>query len=520
LKNRTEFRAFFSSAKFVKASSIFRKTSVYVFFIILFFVGLIVFKDYGVSWDEPIQRQYGINVYEYVFHGDKALLSDRHRYYGPVFELFLVTIEKFFHVNKVREVFLLRHFINYCVFYLGALFFYLLSKKLFNRRLYGVLAVLGLLLCPRIFAHSFFNSKDLPFLAFFIIAIYTLFCFLEKKNIGCAVGHALACALVADIRVLGGLVVVITVLYVLAEIIRKEECRSFRYLSLIGGYFISYFFFLILFWPFLWHSPVKNLILSLVHMSHFPWYATVLYLGEYLKSTELPWHYPFVWMGITIPISIILLFFLGVVFPEAKTRYRVKRIALLWVGLPLIIVVALKPVLYDGWRHLFFVYPGIVLLSLLGFRKLVEFCKNEMKLVKVVGCILICLVLINVTSVLVFSVRYHPNQQVYFNCFAGSWQRIKDRFEMDYWGVSYKQCLERLLVQNDSEIFICSDNFPGIANSYIFKEKERDRLKYLNSFKGARYFITNYRWHSYGFPWKREYSVLVKGVPISSVYSF
>ena len=114
MKNRTEFRAFFSSAKFVKASSIFRKTSVYVFFIILFFVGLIVFKDYGVSWDEPIQRQYGINVYEYVFHGDKALLSDRHRYYGPVFELFLVTIEKFFHVNKVREVFLLRHFINYC----------------------------------------------------------------------------------------------------------------------------------------------------------------------------------------------------------------------------------------------------------------------------------------------------------------------------------------------------------------------------------------------------------------------
>ena len=47
----------------------------------------------------------------------------------------------------------------------------------------GRLGSLFLILSPRIFAHSFYNSKDLAFLSFFIISIYTMVRYLEEKTL-------------------------------------------------------------------------------------------------------------------------------------------------------------------------------------------------------------------------------------------------------------------------------------------------------------------------------------------------
>ena len=60
----------------------------------LVLVGILAFKDYGIAWDEPVQRQYGSEVYEYVVHHDQTLFLNRHRYYGPVFELALYSLEQ------------------------------------------------------------------------------------------------------------------------------------------------------------------------------------------------------------------------------------------------------------------------------------------------------------------------------------------------------------------------------------------------------------------------------------------
>ena len=57
-----------------------------VLLIVLTVLGLGLHRDYGISWDEPVQRRYGEKVYRYIAAGDESLLKDRHRVYGPAFE--------------------------------------------------------------------------------------------------------------------------------------------------------------------------------------------------------------------------------------------------------------------------------------------------------------------------------------------------------------------------------------------------------------------------------------------------
>ena len=132
-----------------------------IFFAALLLVGLGVFRDYGVSWDERVQREYGEKVYNYVTAGDRELFTDRHRYYGPVIEFALFSLEKALDLEDTRQVYLMRHLAVFLMFWLGAVFFYFLCKHEFKSWKLGILGSILLILSPRIFAHAFYNSKDI-----------------------------------------------------------------------------------------------------------------------------------------------------------------------------------------------------------------------------------------------------------------------------------------------------------------------------------------------------------------------
>ena len=38
----------------------------YLFFLTIFFVGIFIYKDYGISWDEKISRNYGLVSGNYI----------------------------------------------------------------------------------------------------------------------------------------------------------------------------------------------------------------------------------------------------------------------------------------------------------------------------------------------------------------------------------------------------------------------------------------------------------------------
>ena len=45
---------------------------------------------------------------------------------------------------------------------------------------------------------------------------------------------------------------------------------------------------------------------------------------------------------------------------------------------------------------------------------------------------------------LIASVKLHPYEYIYYNQFAGGVNSVADRFELDYWGTSYREAAQEL----------------------------------------------------------------------------
>jgi len=118
-------------------------------------------------------------------------------------------------------------------------------------------------------------------------------------------------------------------------------------------------------------------------------------------------------------------------------------------------------------------------------------------------------------------IRYHPFQNVYFNRLAGKdLAEIKKKFDLDYWGLSYRKALEFIVTHDSREkIFIHSANLPGKMNAAILPADDRRRLVFVDRIKDADYFITNYRWQNYDLAYPGKiFSVSVRGADIVSVF--
>ena len=107
-------------------------------------VGISIFDDYGISWDEHANRNMGFVALNYlrelfsldIFTGfeqtDKDF-ADSTKHYGVLFDLPMAFIEKFFNVEDSKNYFLVRHFFNFIIFYLSGIFFYFLLRKRFTK---------------------------------------------------------------------------------------------------------------------------------------------------------------------------------------------------------------------------------------------------------------------------------------------------------------------------------------------------------------------------------------------------
>ncbi len=494
------------------------KIIVCLFFAVYLSVGVSIFKDYGISWDEPISRHLGGYTALYVLNIDQSLLTDTERHYGPVFEVLLVAIEGFLNLTEdPRAVFLMRHLVTFLLFYTGVFFFYLLCKDTFHSWKIGLLGSLFLILSPRIFAHSFYNSKDIAVLAMFIISIYTLSRFLDKKTLSRAAVHALTCALLIDIRILGIVVPFLTVVFLIGDLLMIET-KGKKIIKSFLVYTFLLISFTILFWPFLWTDPLQRFIGAFKEMAHFPLKGTSLYLGDYIRHSDVPWHYVPVWIIISTPVFYTFCFFIGFFvsikpfFMNPIKTYVNKRNALifiLWFFLPLVVVIVIKSSLYDAWRHMFFVYPAFLMISLAGVTSLSESIKIRFQGLsyKAINATFILFVAFNLICIAQIIVKYHPYQNVYFNILAGrNMEEIKNNFELDYWGLSYRKALEYIL-KNDTDkvikIYVASQ--PGKENARILTAGDRSRLVYVKNPDEAKYFLSHYKWHKDEYLFGEEY---------------
>jgi hypothetical protein len=511
---------------------------VVLLFVIYFLLAAGIFDDYGISFDEPLSRRRGFINYHYIFEENHAeLINYESKYHGPVFDLLLVFLEKGLHLEDIRDIYLMRHLVTFLLFYTGTFFFYLLCKKRFGDGRIALFGSLFLILSPRIFADAFYNPKDIPFLSLFIISIYTLIQYIEKQTWLRASVHALLCGLLIGMRVLGVLVPCFTFLLVAGDLLlgtktRKNIQQTLFTLLLYGFLVVA---FTTLFFPILWEGPIHHFILAFKEMRWYPWGGGMLYLGKYILATDLPWHYILVWILITTPFLYTFHFIVGL-FVSLKSflgspchfycdiRKNYDLVYFLWFFVPIFMIILLKSVVYDAWRHLFFVYPAFLMIALKGFVSIFQGIRSTFsgrQTYKIVGGIYMLIILLGVFGPTYFMVRHHPYQHVYFNQLAGkNMASVKKDFDLDYWGLSYRQAFEYIL-QHDSreKIRICVPNFSVEYIAEIFPINERKRLSPAEWLEDADYFVSNYRAHKEEYPYENEvYSIKIGGAKIMVVY--
>ena len=115
--------------------------------IIIFFsfliIGILIYGDYGISWDEPYHRINGfvslnflrnifsLNIYPGLEH-DSKFLAESSKMYGVLFDLPMAFIEKKLQIDDPKNYFLIRHFFNFFIFfYCNHIFLSNTEKKIF-----------------------------------------------------------------------------------------------------------------------------------------------------------------------------------------------------------------------------------------------------------------------------------------------------------------------------------------------------------------------------------------------------
>lgn len=471
--------------------------------IFLFFcfviIGLFNYKDYGASWDEGAQIQIGRKNYDYVLKGDTSFFSFKDRDYGPGFELPLTGIENVLHLTAPRDIFLTRHLVNHLFFVLSLLFAYILFYRLFNNTFIACIGFLLLAMHPRIYAHSFFNTKDIPFLSMTVIALcITEIAFHKDKTkwyllLGCVCGY------LASLRIIGILLALFICLFFLLDIIFAQNNKTTRKNVLKHAVtfvviFIASFY---LFFPFLWTDPINHIITCYKNSIHFRWPGSVLLQGRNISVNTLPKRYIPLWFSITTPMLWVIAGIAGyllllVKFIKTPLRYLMNtpyRNFILYAGFflaPMGAVIILHSVVYDDWRHLYFIYAAFV--------PIVLFVMNELLKTRV-GYIIQIACVLQLSWVGVFMLRYYPFGQVYFNEFVSHRNEyLRKNYELDYWGCAYKQALTYIIDNDKSGVIKVAGNEAIIKyNIAILPEGMRKRIEYDG--KDAAYFITNFRWH-------------------------
>ncbi len=469
--------------------------------LILLVLGILIsfatYQGYGLGWDEHAMRRIGKLNRDYIFNADSTLLSVNPKDYGPVFELTLIFIEDLMKIESMRDIFLMRHLVTHLFFLIGAWFLYRLVYLIYENKWLAAIAFLMLLLHPRIYGQSFVNSKDIPFMVFLAISFYYAALALRRLKWTNFLYLGIALGLTLSIRIMAVLPLIMVLAFLIIDIpINKKPLRS-----LVLGSVLLVSLVLIVYsaWPYLWTNPVENFTTAFKNMSKFRWKWEILFKGDVILSTDLPWDYIPHWFLISTPIWFIVLGVVGIgvlIFkiikrPEnAIGDYRVSLDLFFFLNFigPIVAVILFGSVLYDDWRHLYFIYPAFVLLGISGLKFLIDQAPGRL----IYGISAAAFLHIGILMVIAY-----PYQLCYFNSVTNILVKgeMNKRYDLDYWGTSFKEAFETILVNEGGQnIPIAVGSASGRKNLWMLEDYQSKRISIVSRDK-AKYFITTFRWN-------------------------
>lgn len=428
--------------------------------------------DFSMSGDEPAQIRIGRDTYMYLCRAlglvpgsnERALLS----HYGGLFGVISTNLAHWlpdYDEIKLRHVLVaLTGFVT--IWYAGR------TARLLQGPVAELICIWMLVCSPRFFGASMNNSKDIPFAMGMTIAGFYLLRIVKTAPVlrwrqfaGLWFGLAFA----IGIRI-GGLMFNVYLLAALIWIVLKfrQDHRRFVLRAVLASGITSVLAFAagIVFMPIAFYNLPLMTYRALDAFSNYRLAVTMLYMGRDIPTWEAPWHYIPVWIGITVPLVVLLLLLVSPVLRYGKIRFAWTLVLLMLLFPPLFAILKGSPV-YDGWRQFYFIYlPLVVLAAVAGAELLELFRARGMRVL--IGTF----IALNLLQPLSWMILNHPLQNLYFNPLVGGINGAAGTFETDYYGEGTEIACRKLLAQpafrkplRDS-VFVLNNTPPQI-NYYL-----------------------------------------------------
>ena len=415
-------------------------------------VGTAIVGDYPVRWDTLGQQLIAERNLAYIMGATDRLDGfwvPHDQYYGIAFELPLLLLERGLGLEDSRSIFLLRHLVTHGFFLVGGLCCALLVYRLSHSRTVALFALLVFVLQPRLYAHSFFNSKDLPFLSMFMVTLYVTHRAFRTETVGAFVLCGVCVGILTNLRIMG--MMLYPAVLALRGLDLGQARRGARPHVLATGavfalagpgtlYALS---------PYLWADPLE-FVTAVRVLAHHPNETRELFQGRVVEPHQLPWHYLPTWMAISTPLVTLLggvLGGLGVGLRSVRrpretlgnTDLRFGLLLVACVMLPMLAIIALGSHLFNGWRHMFFLHAPLCCLAGLGVQWAGGMSRQAAAGVSALAGL----------GVLVTGgemVQIHPYQQVYFNALVDRTtpESLRISYRLDQEGGACREGLEFL----------------------------------------------------------------------------
>ncbi len=278
---------------------------------------------------------------------------------------------------------------------------------------------------------------------------------------------AIFLGLATSIRILGPLAGLLIAMYAL----RRMGKKTIPVLLVYAAFTLATVYVT---WPYLWPDPAGRFVESLRVMSQYPWPGQVLFNGVQYESTGVPRSYLPVLLGVQLTEPVWVLFFAGLTvailgFVRRREYLELLTLTLVWFILPLAGFILIRTPLYDNFRQVFFLLPPVFLMAGVVFEKI----KGPVLRTALVALV----VLPGVIGI----VRLHPYEYVYYNTFAGGEVGAFRRFELDYWGTSYREAADWLNRHAPPDAAVWVEGPAHLLDIYL-----RDDLRLYSSYEAER----------------------------------
>ncbi len=434
-----------------------------MFFTVLTCVGLIASAGYGMLLDGPSEQvilQENLKEYAVLLFGPD---SDQARGYD---ELGIRSITQSIEMDHGQAVYypaapllkvkdtnpylfnILWHAYTWLWFMVGVVSVYAMMRSLSANRLIACATALMLYLSPRFFAEGHYNNKDILLLSLTLWTIAAGIRLWQGPTVRRALWFGLAGALAANIRIIGFFVFgVMGAAAVVTLAIRHElNGKTLRkglwaILSFAAVYVLCTPAFLV--------NPsgfIEHLLHNTAAFSR--WDGLVIFKGaayDPANGLKLPHSYLPTLIAFTTPIPVLALAALGAGYAvylcvTGDGRRPALLAMMLLFAVPFAYAVLAQPLMYNGWRHFYFLYGPIVVMA--GFGLLVlQRLLGRRQAGKIIGVAALAGVFLWQG---IGIARNYPYEYAYYNELAGE---VQGEFELDYWEVSTLNAM-LLLVEN------------------------------------------------------------------------